>query len=281
MFAKLTTGTYKIHIKTKNIYFEEKLVNIDLSSATCLQPESSQYQRIVSLSKFIAKSFDVCGEVKILKETQSNVALKSDLLKSTQIKCFEAKDSQKAVKVTNLDANFKYCLQLDSNVPYTLRAELSDSLSQVLKLIPDEKKITVVDEPLFNVNFEQLEAKLEGKLTFLPKQQAPADFIVILKSTDVKRNWQQEIKLDCATETVANSSKAVCTFKLTNLLFGNYFLSTNYDELFCWKKPGNSQEDLIINVNSETQKVGSQNKILSQIIIIYWIKVIQCYSVIR
>jgi hypothetical protein len=256
VLSNLGSGSYKINIKSKNVHFEEKLINLDLSSSACLQKDSSQYGRILSLSKFIAKSFDVCGEVRVMKD-QNNGALLKNLIKSVKIKCYEAGETQnsnlKLAKSTSLDENFKYCLELDANVNYIIKAELSDSLAEQLRLVPNEKKVKVTNSPLFDVNFEQLEAKLEGKIKLLPKQTAPADLIVSLKSADT--NWSQDMSLKCANEDAKNKDSAVvCTFGLTNLLFGKYYLTTNYDDLFCWKKlHEESSGDVLINVNSEIQ----------------------------
>jgi hypothetical protein len=246
-FSKLTSGSYKISIKSKNVYYDEKLVNVDLSSSGSLQAESSPHQRILSLTKFVAKSFDVCGRVKILKESQSGSGSISnaDLVKAVKIKC-TSDSNPKQIQSATLDQNLNYCLQLETNGVYTIKTELSDSLLQILKLIPGEKKVSVVDGPLFNIDFEQLEAKLEGEIRFLPKQVTPENFLVTLKANDVKRVWQEEVKLECKVETKTNSTSVnVCKFKLTNLLFGKYFLTTNYDDLFCWKKQDASQEMVI------------------------------------
>lgn len=244
----MTTGTYKITLKSKNVYFEEKLVNIDLSTSACLQKESSQHQRILSLSKFFAKSFDVCGQVKITK----NSALLNDFSKSVQIKCYQTENNKlKLVKSASLDQDLKYCVILDANVDYIIKAELSENLAQVLRLVPIERKLVLTDSPMFNVNFEQLEAKLEGKIKLSVNQDAPSDFVVNLKSTEFK--WSQDIPVKCAKQQTANLVE--CSFSLNNLLFGSYYLTTNYDDLFCWKKQNDQQKHLTINVNSELQNV--------------------------
>lgn len=246
---KLVSGTYKINLKSKNIYYEEKLINIDLSSSSCLQKESSQHQRLLSLSKFIAKSFDVCGQVKITK----NSGLLSDLSKSVQIKCYKAgqteADKPNFLISASLDQDLKYCVVLDVNTNYIIKAELSDNLSQVLRLVPIERKLTLTDSPLFNINFEQLEAKLEGLIKLLPGQVAPSDFSLNLKSVDTK--WTQDIPVKCSSKEAFTE----CSFSLSNLLFGNYYLTTNYDDLFCWKKQNDQQKHLTISVNSEIQNV--------------------------
>jgi hypothetical protein len=46
-----------------------------------------------------------------------------------------------------------------------------------------------------------------------------------------------------------------CSFSLSKLLFGKYQLSTNYDNLFCWKQETRDSNKLIINIDSETQTV--------------------------
>ena len=192
-FSKLTSGPYKISIKSKNVYYDDKLVNVDLSGSGSLQVESSPHQRILSITKFVAKSFDVCGRVKILKESQSGSGSSSnaDLVKAIKIKC-TSDTNPKQTQTANLDQNLNYCLQLETNGAYTIKPELSDSLLQILKLKPEEKKVSVVDGPLFNIDFliEHLEAKLEGEIPFLPKQVSPE------KHGDNKLNGPSEIKLN-------------------------------------------------------------------------------------
>jgi hypothetical protein len=192
-FSKLTSGPYKISIKSKNVYYDDKLVNVDLSGSGSLQVESSPHQRILSITKFVAKSFDVCGRVKTLKESQSGSESSSnaDLVKAIKIKC-TSDTNPKQIQTANLDQNLNYCLQLETNCAYTIKPELSDSLLQTLKLKPNEKKVSVVDGPLFNIDFfiEQLEAKLEGEIPFLPKQVSPE------KHSDNKLNVPSEIKLN-------------------------------------------------------------------------------------
>lgn len=52
-----------------------------------------------------------------------------------------------------------------------------------------------------------------------------------------------------------------CSFAQSNLLFGKYELTTNYDDVFCWKpqsaRPGDmsTQGKLTINIDSESQMV--------------------------
>jgi hypothetical protein len=208
-----------------------------------LQADNASHQRILSLTKFVASSFDVCGRVKILNEAQKTTTT-TTIVKDIKIKC--TSDNGQKTNTVTLDQNLNYCLQLDANVAYTIRTELSDSLLQILKLVPDEKRVSVVGGPLFNVDFEQLEAKLEGEIRFLEKQNVPDHFQVTLKtSDDVKRVWQEDVvKLECKLESIGgvNGTKVnVCTFRLTNLLFGKYLLLTNYDDLFCWKKQESNQ----------------------------------------
>ena len=65
MLNKLTSGVYKISIKSNNVYYEDKLVKLDLTTLNCLIKDTKEQLSLVSLSKFVAKGFDVCGEVKL------------------------------------------------------------------------------------------------------------------------------------------------------------------------------------------------------------------------
>lgn len=102
----------------------------------------------------------------------------------------------KLFKSASLDQKLEYCMPLNTNTNYVLKAELTDGkLAKVLKLVPLEKKVSVVDRPVMNINFGQLEAKLEAQLTLLPNanQPVPSDLIVTIKSEDepwskVKKN---------------------------------------------------------------------------------------------
>lgn len=194
-----------------------------------------------SLTRFEVTAFDVCGEVTVIKDQNIN-----DLYKSIKIKCFAEKDKS-LIKSVSLDQNLQWCMPLSSNANYVIKAELTDAkLAKILKLVPFEKKITVSDSPISNINFGQLEAKLEAKLTLLPNpnQQAPNDLVVTLKSEDNGEKWSKDIPLKCEK----SSSGSACKFSLTNLLFGDYVLSTNYDDLFCWK--GHKK----ISITSEIQQ---------------------------
>ena len=209
-----------MRVQSPHVFLEEKSVTIDLKSLACLQLDSPQHQGLASLTKFVATSFDVCGHVKLLKE----IASADDILRSIKIKSVSENNDghAKKIKLANLDANLRYCLPLDVNQVYTIRAELSDNLMQMLKLVPDERRVTVTDGPLLNVDFEQLEAKIEGQIRFVAGQTAPQDFLISLKSNDGKREWQQNLKLDCVAVGVSNGTAAhgqVCSFKVNIFLY--------------------------------------------------------------
>jgi hypothetical protein len=248
--ANLTSGAYTIGIKNlKNVHFEEKQFNVDLTSQACLQSESPQFQSLTSLLKFVPKSFDVCGRVSLGK---GGVQAK-DFVRLVRIKSVSADQNSHDQKVATLDQNLNYCLQLDANSVYTIRAQLDDSTgsSSQIKLVPEERRINLVDEPIFNVNFEQLEASLEAQIRFLPGAEIITQFKATLKSLDENRQWQQEIELvNCTSDNLS------CKFKVINLLFGKYALSTNYDDLYCWKKAYDIKEDFAtISIQSETQQI--------------------------
>ena len=258
VFQKLTSGSHKVSIKSKNVYFEDKQIQIDLKNTNFLLADKSEFKTIQSLTRFVAESFDACGKITIIQESTKNSKDLANLPKSIQIRCFalQKDGSLKLSSSSGLDENLSYCLKLDAKVSYVLKAELTDnSLAKVLKLVPLERKVLLTDAPLFDVNFEQLEAKLEGRISLLGSSILN-DLSIILKSDDPKQQWNTAINAKCQEEKVANqSSKVVCAFSLTNLLFGEYRLTTNYDDLFCWNSNGNTNY-LTLTVDSELQKVN-------------------------
>jgi hypothetical protein len=264
MLKDLSSGTHKIEIKAKHVYFEEKVVNLDLSSANSLNDEKQQYQHILALKKFVANSFDVCGQIKIIRD-QTNANLVNDVLKSTQIKIYHvqksnAEETLLLVKTLNIDENFGFCHALESNKVYSIKADLNHpSLLQVLKLVPEEKRVTVSNSHIMNIDFEQLEAKLEGRIKFLAKQSvAPNDLILYFKAADSNRQFSKELLVKCQTIKKEEKSEILCLFSLTNLLFGNYILTTNYDDVYCWKKFDESLKDnqaIVININSQLKNI--------------------------
>ncbi len=238
---KLTSDTYKIEVKSNNIYFKEKIVKIDLTNPNLLKENTVEQKNIQELSKFVPSSFDVCGSVRIKNEQKKKLS-ESDLQHSIQIKCFELVGQEaKLIKSAQLDAQMNYCLVLDANKSYVIRAVLSETLGQMFKLNPLERKISLTDSPLMNVNFEQTDAKLNVKVVFLPHQVPANDLIFTVKSLDSE--WSQEVTASCSkTDDVST-----CQFTLSNMLFGKYQLSSNYDELYCWS----SNEPFSINSESE------------------------------
>ena len=244
LIDNLSNGNYKLSIKAKNIYYEDRFIKIDLSSKKILESSS-----LLNLAEIFPKSFDVCGKVGI-----KNSNLLSNLAESIKIRCFL---DNKLYKTISLDKELKYCIALDINKNYALKAELSDKLSQILRLVPQERKILLSDGPIFDADFEQLEAKLEGIIEFLPNEQIPNDFSVTIKSSDSA--WKQNIPIKCSKDKKDKPLVAQCSFVLDNLLFGHYQLSTNYDDLYCWKMLDNHQT-LSINVNSDLQKISIQQQ---------------------
>lgn len=248
-----TSGSHKFEIKSKNVYFEEKSVNIDLSSSSCLVENSASNQKLLSLTSFKAYSFDVCGQIKMLKDQETYL---NEITKSVQINIFKVDKSTtglKMYKTTSLNTNLQYCVQLEVNSEYVIRADLTPSLAQIIKLMPVEQKIKVTDSPVMNVNFEQMEAKLDVVVSLLSKSEVPNDLKLTIRLDDPKRTWTREILTQCNKEILKNqegqiqSESIKCKLSLTNLLFGNYLIATNYDDLFCWLKKDS------INVNSEHQ----------------------------
>jgi hypothetical protein len=254
VLSALSTGIYKFEIKSKNIYFQEKQVHVDLSSSNCLKTGSALNQRLSGLSSFKAFSFDVCGQIKMIKD-QLNSNYLNDFIKSVRISFKKVEQNgPKNYKSTNINENYEYCVQLEANSEYIVHAELSENLSQIIKLMPDEQKIQVTNKPIMNVNFEQMEAKLDGTILLLSRQDVLKDLTLNIKLDDPKRSWNKQVLTQCTKEVVVNqngetASESIvkCKFSLTNLLFGNYLLTTNYDDLFCWKKQNS------ININSENQ----------------------------
>lgn len=242
---KLTSGTYKVEIKSKNIYFEAKTVRVDLSSAK--KAESS----VSELTKLKARSFDVCGRVKVNNAAQ----ISTNIAKSVKIAVYS---QSKLVKSAPINDDMSYCLQLDAGSSYSIKAELSDSMAQLLRLVPLERRVELVDAPLFDADFEQLEARLDGQIRLVSGKSAslPTDFKVLLKS--VESTWSKEIPVRCVQ---VKDGPIECSFSQSNLLFGKYEMTTNYDDVYCWKPQSNepkgsrSSSTIIINIDSETQMV--------------------------
>ena len=244
--SKLTKGTYKLGIKSNHVYFEEKSLKIDLSNANGLRVDSANYQQV---TRFIAKSFDVCGQVKLT--ITNDQAIQQDFSTSIQIKVYQIKDAKKQqdltlIKSTKLDKNLKYCLILDGGVEYLIKAELAEGLSNIVRLVPDERKIQLSNSPLLDVNFERLEANLNGKIILLDKRSLTSDLVVTIKSTDTRNVWSKDLQVKCQED---QQKKYICSFNLNNLFFGSYQLTTNYDDLFCFN--GNN----LININSANQNI--------------------------
>ncbi|RNA38965.1 nodal modulator 1-like [Brachionus plicatilis] len=242
---KLLNGNYKLSVNAKNIYYEDIVININLSNRKIFDSHSN----LLNLVEISPKSFDVCGQVRI---KHSN--LLTNVAESIKIKCFA---DNKLFKTVSLDNDLKYCLALDINKNFVLKAVLSEKLSKILRLVPNEKALLLTDSPVFDANFEQLEAKLEGELVFLPNEQAPNDLSVAIKSTD--STWSQNVPIKCSKDQKEKYFVTKCSFVLNNLLFGKYQLNTNYDDLYCWKTP-NNQQSLTVNVNSENQKILIQQQ---------------------
>lgn len=195
--GKLTSGSYKIEIrpsKTLAAHFETKTVRVDLSSWQAIKSSSDASNLLLGLTRFQAKSFDVCGRVKI-----NNANLASNLVQSVRIKVYSATgDNNKAVvKSSTLRDDLTYCLELDAGRDYVVKAELSDSLSQLLRLVPLERRISVVDSSLLDVDFEQLEARLDGQIRLLAGKSVstPQDLKVVLKSVESNSDWSKEIQV--------------------------------------------------------------------------------------
>jgi hypothetical protein len=133
------------------------------------------------LASFVAIGFEVCGQVSLIKD--QNI---QNVYRSIRINAFQAQN-MKLFKFANLNQKLEYCIPLEANTNYVLKAELTDSkLAKILKLVPFEKKVTVVNAPIFNINFGQLEAKLEAQLTLLKNINQPelSDLVVTIKSED-------------------------------------------------------------------------------------------------
>lgn len=188
---KLATGNYKFEIKSKNAYFEIKQVNIELSSSS-LKPNATSYKNLLTLTRFQAKSFDVCGKVKI-----NNPNLTKELVKSVKINVYAAESPTLVLKSTTLNNDMEYCLDLDSNRNYVIKTELTETLAQLLRLVPLERHISVFDSALFDINFEQLEAKLDGQIRLISgkEQVAPKDLIVYLNSVDSKQSKEIQVSI--------------------------------------------------------------------------------------
>jgi len=143
-FENLKSGYYRIKVKSNNVQFEEKTVNIDLTGSGALQPFGLPHHMILKLAKFVPKSFDVCGRIVMLSGKMD----KSEIIKNIKIKS----TSDKLINVALLDNKLNFCLNLEANNSYTIKTEFSDSFKQKFKM--EETVVEVVEGPLFNITFE-------------------------------------------------------------------------------------------------------------------------------
>lgn len=181
---KLKSGTYKVEIKSKSVHFEPKTVRIDMSTVDTAATD---------LIRFRAKSFDVCGRVKINSPTLSSSS--AQIVKSMQIKVYTDQSAAATPKsVVTLNEDHTFCVELVPGA-YSIKAELSKSLAHILRLVPLERKITVIDSRLDGVDFEQLEARLDGQIRLVAGKavNVPSDFKVVLKSVEANSDWTKEI----------------------------------------------------------------------------------------
>lgn len=193
--GKLTTGAYKVEVKSKNVHFEAKTLTVDMAN-----PRSEN-----ELAVWRAKSFDVCGRVKIAKPS-----LVEQMRKSVQVVIRGTAGKSTAA----LKDDLTFCVQLEPGA-YVATAELSDSLAHSVRLVPLERRVTVVDAASFDVDFEQLEARLDGQIRLIggPNVPLPTDLIVQLKSIESTSN--PIIPIQVGAEFTSPTS--VCCFLITPL----------------------------------------------------------------
>jgi len=102
--------------------------------------------------------------VTVIKDQNIN-----DLHKSIKINAYSSADAASGpLKSALLDAQLNFCMILDADTQYILKAQVTEpKLAKLLKLVPLERKVHVADKPVSNVNFGQLEARLDATLVLL------------------------------------------------------------------------------------------------------------------
>ena len=113
----------------------------------------------------------------------------------------------------------------------------------------DEKHLNINKEAILDLNFEQFDAELNGIVEFLGNEEfkCPVDFKLYLKSKS-KADLIREI-----TDIKCIMDKKQVEFNIKNVLFGQYYLVSNYDNVYCWNLNEKVDSQIILNINKEKE----------------------------
>jgi len=192
-----------LQITTTSAYFPPTHFTIDLTKASLLDSASLHFISLQALTRHVATAFDVCGHVTVIKDQNIN-----DLHKSIKINAYSSTDAASApLKSALLDAQLNFCMILDADTHYILKAQVTEpKLAKLLKLVPLERKVHVADKPVSNVNFGQLEARLDATIVLLPNpnQRKLTDLVVTIRSEDPSQDWSKDLSVQCNPDEVSS-----------------------------------------------------------------------------
>ncbi len=235
----LDTGKYTLKIDTKDLFFDDVHFDVDLSLKALQQKTLSNLLRTITATKV-----HLCGSVRVKDEL---IKATENLYKKIQIGVYEKKRKQ-LVNTVGLDDNFGYCVRVNMNTDYYLKASVQDDrVGEVLRLIPSERHVSVEQTMVVKQNFEQFEAKLSGFVEFLNAVDCKPD--MRLKLSSLKTDWHKEVLVDCASMT-ANKVR----FQIDGIGYGlgSYKLNTNYDKVYCWNDDNLDN----LNLNADIKEIG-------------------------
>ena len=148
----LKSGAFNISIKSNNIYFKSKIINVDISGSGIFSYLSLPTQSLLQLAQFEAISFDVCGSVQIKPHDETQTNLKN----SIKIKF---KSENHMIFYANLNDSMKFCIRLKGNFVVTTEQY------NLNLIIPAEKKIKVY-KPILDLDFDFYQDQATSSKTF-------------------------------------------------------------------------------------------------------------------
>ena len=253
---------YKVTLKSNHVGFEEKSIKIDLAQKSFTE-FSNELKNFV---KFFVKSFDVCGKIKFKQEIKNGDLLRFSKIIRLKVFQYNSKNEEINTKIVNIDENLSYCFKLlQSESEYVVKIDTAKAVGDAnadlegfLKFNVDEHRIVINREPVLDLNFEQFDAELNGVVQFLSSDnvfKCPTNFKIHLKSKN-KIEFVKEI-----TDLICNLDKKQFEFQIRNVLFGQYYLVSNYDQMFCWNLIDDSTKTiqegdrLGLNINNDKEFV--------------------------
>ncbi|CAF1033174.1 unnamed protein product [Didymodactylos carnosus] len=159
----------------------------------------------------------------------------SDTAKKQTIRYYSKVDGQKQnMKKLEVDPNTKYVVYLTPGT-YTFSPELTDSdIRSGLHLTPEEIDVQIKSEPIDDINFSQLKAKLNGKIKCIDRCGNDLPQLLL---TSLNRRVATKIDLKNQQEHKVSESGNIFEFEQDNMLPGKYILSFSPNEkiTYCWK----------------------------------------------